>query len=84
VKECFLCSESEESFSDSEFDSEYELDDCALLDIVVDDNSDEDDDIIQDFVWEDMNNYKEQRDSRCCKKRLQKLWTFSNCFSTVN
>jgi hypothetical protein len=30
---------------------------------VVDDNSDEDDDIIQDFVWEDMNNYKGQREN---------------------
>jgi hypothetical protein len=40
-----------------EFDSENELDDCALLDVVVGGNSDEDD-INQDFVWEDMNNYK--------------------------
>jgi hypothetical protein len=41
VKECLLGSESEESLSDSEFDSENELDDCVLLDVVVDDNSDE-------------------------------------------
>jgi hypothetical protein len=33
----------------SEFDSENELDDCVLLDVVMDDDSDEDD-IIQDFV----------------------------------
>jgi hypothetical protein len=46
-----------------EFDSENELDDFALLDIVVDDNIDEDDDIIQDFVWEDMINYKGQREN---------------------
>jgi hypothetical protein len=32
----------------------------ALLDVVVDGDSDEDDDI-QDFVWEDMNNFKGQR-----------------------
>jgi hypothetical protein len=50
-------SKSEESLSDSERDSEYELDDCAVLDVVVDGDSDQDD-IIQDFVWEDMNNYK--------------------------
>jgi hypothetical protein len=60
VKECLLGRETKESLSESEFDSENELDDCALLDVVVDDNSDEDD-IIQDFVWEDMNNYKGQR-----------------------
>jgi hypothetical protein len=57
VKECLLASESEESLSDSELDSENELDDCDHLDVVVDDGSDEDD-IIQDFVWENMNNYK--------------------------
>jgi hypothetical protein len=45
VKECLLGSKCEESLLDSEFDSENELDDCALLDGVVDDNSDEDDDI---------------------------------------
>jgi hypothetical protein len=61
VKECLLGSESEESLSDSEFDSDNELDDCALLNVVVDGDSDKDDDIIQDFVWEDMNNYKGQR-----------------------
>jgi hypothetical protein len=38
---------------------------------VVDGDSDQDD-IIQDLVWEDMNNYKGQREnftgtSRCCK-----------------
>jgi hypothetical protein len=55
VKECLLGSESEESLSDSEFDSENELDDCAFLDVVVDDNNDEDY-FSQDFVWEDMNN----------------------------
>jgi hypothetical protein len=48
VKECLLASESEESLSDSEFDSENELDDCALLDVAVDDDSDED--IIQDCM----------------------------------
>jgi hypothetical protein len=41
----------------------YELDDHALLDVVVDDNSDEDDDIIQDFVRKEMNNYTGQREN---------------------
>jgi hypothetical protein len=62
VKECLLVSKSEGSLSDLEFGSENELDNCALLDVVVDDNIDEDDDI-QDFVWEDMNNYKGQREN---------------------
>jgi hypothetical protein len=35
-------------------DSDSELDDCVLD--VVGGDSDEGDDIIQDFVWEDMNN----------------------------
>jgi hypothetical protein len=46
--------------SDSECDSENDLDDCAVLDVVVDGDSHQDD-IIQDFVWEDMNNYKGQK-----------------------
>jgi hypothetical protein len=55
VKECLFGSESEERLSDFEFDNENELDDCVLLDVVVSDNIDEDFDIVQDFVWEDMN-----------------------------
>jgi hypothetical protein len=50
VKECLLTSEPEESLSDSEFDSENELDDCALLDVAVDDDSDEED-IIQKTLY---------------------------------
>jgi hypothetical protein len=50
VEECLLVSESEERSSDSEFYSDSELDDCALLDVVVNDDSDEVDDDIQDFV----------------------------------
>jgi hypothetical protein len=50
VQECLIDSESEESLSDSESDSENELDDCAFVDLVVDDNSNQDDDDIQDFV----------------------------------
>jgi hypothetical protein len=38
------------------------LDDCAVLDVVMDGDSDQDD-IIQDFVWEDMNHYKGQREN---------------------
>jgi hypothetical protein len=41
VKECLLGSESEGSLSDSQFDRENELDGCAVLDFVVDDNINE-------------------------------------------
>jgi hypothetical protein len=41
VTECLLGSESEESLLDSEFDSGNELEDCALLDVVVNDNTGE-------------------------------------------
>jgi hypothetical protein len=44
-----------------EFDGENKLNDCALLDAVADDNSDKDDDIIQGFVWEEVDNRKGQR-----------------------
>jgi hypothetical protein len=42
-------SKSEESLSDSECDSENELDDCAVLDVVMDGGSDQDD-VIQDCM----------------------------------
>jgi hypothetical protein len=42
VGECLLGSEAKESLSDSQF----ELDDCALLDVVVDGDSDEDDTVL--------------------------------------
>jgi hypothetical protein len=45
------------------FDNENELDDCALLHVVVNDNNDDVDDIIQDSVREDMNDYKGQREN---------------------
>jgi hypothetical protein len=60
-QETLLGSESEESLSDLECDSENELDDCTVLDVVMDGDSDQD--IIQDFLWEDMNNYKGQREN---------------------
>jgi hypothetical protein len=44
VGEYLLVSESEESLLDSDFDSDNELDDCALLDVVVNDDIDEEDD----------------------------------------
>jgi hypothetical protein len=54
--EGLLGSESEESQLDSEYYSYNKLDDCALLDVMIDGDSDEDGDIIQDFVLEDINN----------------------------
>jgi hypothetical protein len=44
--ECLLQSDSEQSLSDSDFDTENELDDHALLDAVGNEGSDEDDDSV--------------------------------------
>jgi hypothetical protein len=57
----FLVSEYEESLSGSKFDSNNEVDNFALLHVSVNGDSDDDNDIIQDFVWENMENYKGQR-----------------------
>jgi hypothetical protein len=63
------------------------LDDCAVLDVVVGGASDQDD-IIQDYVWEDMNNYKGQRKNftssvghQGAAKQVTELWMSSNYFS---
>jgi cytochrome c556 len=67
--EYLLQSESERSSSDSDFDTENDLEDRALLDTVANDNSDDDDDdddddsATQDFVWENMVKYKGQREN---------------------
>jgi hypothetical protein len=45
VGEYLLLSESEESLSDSEFDTDNEMDDHALLDVVVNNGRNEDDSI---------------------------------------
>jgi cytochrome c556 len=47
----------------SKFDTDSELDDRSLLDAVINDSRDEDDSITQDFVWENMQNYKRQREN---------------------
>jgi hypothetical protein len=61
VGKCLL-TESEESSSDLELGSDNELDDCGLLDVVVNNDCNEDDIIVQDFIWEDMENHKGQRE----------------------
>jgi hypothetical protein len=61
--ECLLQSESEQSLSDSDFDTENELEDCALLHTVINEGSDEDDSAMRDFVWENVENYKGQREN---------------------
>jgi hypothetical protein len=48
--------------SDEDFDTENELDDRALIDAVGNEGSDEYDSANQEFVWEDMENYRGQRD----------------------
>jgi hypothetical protein len=53
VEEYLCLSESEKSLSESEFDTDNELDDQALLHDVINDGS-----VNHDFVWENMQNYK--------------------------
>jgi hypothetical protein len=45
------------------------LDDCALLNVVEDSDSDEH--IIQDFVWENRNSYKGHRENFMCSAEPQ-------------
>jgi hypothetical protein len=61
--EYLLQSESEQSLSDSDFETKDELEDRALLNTVINEGSDEDDSVTQDFVWEHMENYKGQREN---------------------
>jgi hypothetical protein len=50
--------------SDSDFDTENDFEDHALLDTVVNDSNDEDDDsATKDFIWDNMKNYKGQREN---------------------
>jgi hypothetical protein len=61
--EYLLQFKSKQSLSDSDFDTENDLEDRALLHTVVSDGSDEDDSATQDFVWENMEYYKGQREN---------------------
>jgi hypothetical protein len=61
--ECLLLRDSEQSSSESDFDTENELEDRAVLDTVRNEDSDEDDGVTQDFVWENMENYRGQREN---------------------
>jgi hypothetical protein len=36
------------------FNTDNELDECALLDVVINYGCDEDDNTVKDFVWENM------------------------------
>jgi hypothetical protein len=54
--------DSEQSLSESDSETEHELEDRALTDTLGNDGSDEDDDSgPPDFVWENMDNYRAQR-----------------------
>jgi hypothetical protein len=54
--EYLLQSELEQSLSDSDGDTEDELEDHALIDTVIAEGSDEDDSAKQDFIWDSMEN----------------------------
>jgi hypothetical protein len=60
VGEYVLLSESEGSLSGLEFDNNNELDDRALLDVVVKDGSNEGDSVTQDFVWKNMQTIRDK------------------------
>jgi hypothetical protein len=73
--------------SDSEFDTESELDDCAFLDAVVNYGSDEDDSVTQGLVWENMQNCKGQRENfmgnagpHGAAKYMTEIGDIFNCF----
>jgi hypothetical protein len=61
--ECLLQSDSDQSLSDSNFDTENELDDRAVLDAMRNEHSDVDDSGTQAFIWENMQNYNGQREN---------------------
>jgi hypothetical protein len=82
VGEYLLLSESEQNLSDSESDTENELDNCALLDAVVNDGS-----ATQDFVWENTQNYNGQRKNfmgsagpQVAAKHVTEIMVILNCF----
>lgn len=58
---------------------------------MVDGDSDDDDNITQDFVWEYMNSYKGQRENftgsvgcQCAAKQVTEILAIFKLFSTVN
>jgi hypothetical protein len=60
----FFCqSDSKQSLLDSNFDTENKLEDRTVLDTVRNEDSDEDDSAAQAFIWENMENYKGQREN---------------------
>jgi cytochrome c556 len=86
VGKYLLLSESEQNLSDSEYGTENELHNCALFDAVVNDGS-----ATQDFVWENMQNYKGQRENftgsagpQVATKHVTKIVVILNCFSVKN
>ena len=66
-----LESDSEQSLSDSDFDTENELDDHVLIDAVGNKGSDENDSVNQEYVWEHMENYRGQREHFTCSVGAQ-------------
>jgi hypothetical protein len=77
--------------SDSDGDTEDELEDRALIDTVVTEGSDEDDSTKQDFVWESMENYEGRRENftgsvgpQGAAKHVMEIVDFFNCFLVKN
>jgi hypothetical protein len=57
--ECLLLIDSKRNLSESDSDTENELEDRAVLDTMRNEDSHEDDSATQAFIWENMENYKE-------------------------
>jgi hypothetical protein len=84
--ECLLQSDSDQSFSDSDFDTEKELDDRAdraVLDTMRNEYSDDDASGTQAFIRDKEKISRAVLDLKMLQKG-RKLWTFFNCFSARN
>jgi hypothetical protein len=89
--ECLLQSDSDQSLLDSDSDSENELEDRAVLDTMRNEESNEDDSGTQAFIWENMQNYKGQKENfmgsvgpQGPANGVMEIVGIFNCFSAKN
>jgi hypothetical protein len=88
------CSDSDRSSINSKIDSDHSVDDIAVVDTLVNDHDDDNEaevDSVESFVWEDMSNYKGQREqfrrgSGCqgATKEVHEIAESFELFSTEN
>jgi hypothetical protein len=77
--------------SESDFDTENELEDCAVLHTMRNGDGDEDDSATQAFIWKNMENYKGQRENFTGSvgphdpaNDVMEIVDIFNCFSAKN